>query len=75
MVLSQFSGDGVTRDAFASATAAPLIWFDDPTGEDRSTWLVALSGGFEAEFVETGKPCQVRVAEEIWHVRSSGSRP
>jgi len=55
--VSQFSGDGVTRDAFASAAAAPLIWFDDPTGEDRSTWLVALAGGFEAEFVETGEPC------------------
>jgi hypothetical protein len=53
----------VAHQALPAAAPAPLIRFDDPTGQDRSVGLDALADHSKAKAVESGEGGQVRAAK------------
>jgi uncharacterized membrane protein YkvA (DUF1232 family) len=59
-LVSQPADHGVTRGAFASAAAAPLVRLHDPARQDSSAGLEALPHDVEAELVQTSERGQVR---------------
>jgi hypothetical protein len=62
-------GHGVTRSTFASAAAAPLIWFDDPTRQHCTIRIESLPDDLEPELVQADELGQIRADEgSVRHV-------
>ena len=68
-LMSQHSGDTVTRDAFFTAATAPPILLGDPARQHRTIGSEALAGHLQPELVEAAEHGQIRAREgSVRHV-------
>jgi hypothetical protein len=58
-------GHRVTHGPLATAAAAPLVGFEDPTGEHGPVGCETLAGHLESELIETAERGQISAREPM----------